>query len=86
MSGARDTVVESDTEMRPEIRSILLAVLTGMMAAAYLDSTGRVDLSYGFPDGGPAEGALIALTGALGGWAVLLAFQGLRKLVRLARK
>ncbi len=57
-----------------------------MMAAAYLDSAGRVDLSFGFPDGGPAEGALIAVTGATGGAAVLLAFRGLRELVRLARK
>ena len=72
--------------MRPEVRSILLAILAGMMAAAYLDSAGRVDLSFGFPDGGPAEGALIAVTGAAGGAAVLLVFRGLRKLVRLARK
>ena len=72
--------------MRPEIRSFLIAVLAGMMAASYLDSAGKLDLSYGFPDGGLAEGALIALAGAVGGAAVLLAFWGLRKLARLARK
>ncbi len=72
--------------MRPDIRSLLLAVLAGMMAAAYLDSVGRVDLSFGFPDGGPAEGAVIALIGAAGGFAVLMAFRGLRKLVGQARK
>ena len=57
-----------------------------MMAASYLDSAGKLDLSYGFPDGGLAEGALIALAGAVGGAAVLLAFRGLQKLARLARK
>jgi len=72
--------------MRPEIRSVLIAVLAGMMAASYLDSAGRVDLSYGFPDGGPAEGALIALTGAVGGLAALLAFRGLRKLFTMVRR
>jgi len=72
--------------MRPEIRSFLIAVLAGMMAASYLDSAGKLDLSYGFPDGGLAEGALIALAGAVGGAAVLLAFRGLQKLARLARK
>lgn len=72
--------------MRPEIRSILIAVLAGMMAASYLDSTGRVDLSYGFPDGGLAEGALIALTGAVGGYAILLTFRGLREIIRMVHK
>jgi hypothetical protein len=72
--------------MRPETRSIVIAVLAGMMAAAYLESAGKVDLSFGFPDGGPAEGALIALTGAVVGAAVLLAFRGLRKLAGMARK
>jgi hypothetical protein len=72
--------------MRPEIRSFFIAVLAGMMAAAYLDSAGRLDLSFGFPDGGPAEGAFIALIGAAGGIAVLLTFRGLRKLVKMGRK
>ena len=72
--------------MRPEIRSIIIAVLAGMMAASYLDSAGRVDLSFGFPEGGPIEGAFIALIGAAGGYAVLLAFRGLRKVIGMARK
>ena len=57
-----------------------------MMAAAYLDSAGRLDLSFGFPDGGPAEGGFIAIIGAVGGIAVLVTFRGLRKLVRMGRK
>ena len=48
------------------------------MAASYLDSEGIVDLSYGFPRGGLAEGALIAITGALAGYGILLAFRKLR--------
>jgi hypothetical protein len=72
--------------MRPETRSNFIAVLTGMMAAAYLDSAGKMDLSFGFPDGGPAEGAFIALIGAVAGFLALVCFRGLRKLVRLGRK
>jgi hypothetical protein len=72
--------------MRPETRSIVIAVLAGMMAAAYLDSAGRVDLSFGFPDGGPVEGAFIALIGAAGGAAVLLSFRALRKLFKQNQK
>ena len=67
--------------MSPERRSELVAVLGGMMAAAYLDGEGVVDLSYGFPRGGLAEGALMAVTGAVAGYAVLLAFRKLRELV-----
>ena len=48
------------------------------MAASYLDSEGIVDLSYGFPRGGFAEGALIAMTGAVAGCVVLLVFRKLR--------
>ena len=48
------------------------------MAASYLDSERIVDLSYGFPRGGFAEGALIAITGAVTGYVVLLAFRKLR--------
>ena len=48
------------------------------MAASYLDSEGIVDLSYGFPRGGFAEGALIAMTGAVAGYVVLLVFRKLR--------
>jgi len=72
--------------MRPETRSLVLSVLTGMMAAAYLQSVGRVDLSFGFPHGGPVEGALIALVGAVGGAAVLFVFRELRKLLGSNRK
>ncbi len=64
--------------MSPARRSVVLAVIGGMMAAAYLDSEGIVDLSYGFPRGGFAEGALIAMTGAVAGYLVLLAFRKLR--------
>ncbi len=64
--------------MSPERRSAMVAVIGGMMAAAYLDSEGFVDLGYGFPRGGLAEGALMAFTGALAGYAVLLAFRKLR--------
>ena len=67
--------------MSPERRSELLAVIGGMMAAAYLDGEGIVELSYGFPQGGFAEGALMAITGAVAGYAVLLAFRKLRELV-----
>jgi len=49
-----------------------------MMAASYLDSQGIVDLSYGFPRGGFVKGALMAISGALAGYAVLLAFRKLR--------
>ncbi len=48
------------------------------MAASYLDSKGIVDLSYGFPRGGFAEGALIAITGAVAGYGILLVFRKLR--------
>jgi hypothetical protein len=72
--------------MRPETRSIFIAVIAGMMAAGYLDSIGRVDFSFGFPKDGLAEGAFIALGGAVGGYAVLLAFRVLRKLLSRARK
>ncbi len=64
--------------MSPKTRSVILAMIGGMMAAAYLDNQGVVDLSYGFPRGGLAEGALMAITGALAGYAVLLAFRKLR--------
>ncbi len=65
--------------MSPKSRSVILAVIGGMMAAAYLDGRGAVDLSYGFERGGFAEGALMALTGAIAGYAVLLVFRILRK-------
>ncbi len=64
--------------MNPKTRSVILAMIGGMMAAAYLDGRGVVDLSYGFERGGFAEGALMALTGAIAGYAVLLVFRVLR--------
>ncbi len=66
--------------MSPERRSDLVAVIGGMMAAAYLDIEGIVDLSFGFPQGGVAEGALMAITGAAAGYAVLFSFRKLRDL------
>ena len=65
--------------MSPKTRSVILAMMGGMMAAAYLDGRGVVDLGYGFERGGFAEGALMALTGAIAGFAVLLVFRILRK-------
>ncbi len=64
--------------LSPARRSVILSVIGGMMAAAYLDIEGIVDLSYGFPRGGLAEGALIAITGAVAGYVVVLVFRKLR--------
>ncbi len=64
--------------MSPERRSIGLAILGGMMAISYLDSIDAVDLSLGFARDGLVEGAILAMTGALAGYAVLLAFRKLR--------
>ena len=66
--------------MNPERRSVLMAVIGGMMAAAYLDIEGIVDLSFGFPQGGVVEGALMAIIGATVGYAVLFSFRKLRDL------
>ena len=71
--------------MSPAIRSVLLAVVFGMMAAAFLHERGVVDLSYGFPSGGILEGALMALTGGVAGYAILLGFRILRGLVNRAK-
>ncbi len=71
--------------MSPALRSVLLAVIFGMMAAAFLNERGIVDLSYGFPRGGVMEGALMALTGGLGGYVLLFAFRMLRKLASRAK-
>ena len=60
----------------------MLAMIGGMMAAAYLHSTGAVDLSFSFSRGGLAEGAIIAITGAVGGYAVLFVFRRLRDVVK----
>ena len=61
--------------------AVLVAATGGMMAAAYLDIEGIVDLSFGFPQGGVVEGALMAITGATAGYAVLFLFRKLRGLV-----
>jgi len=71
--------------MSPALRSVLLAVVFGMMAAAFLHERGVVDLSYGFPRGGALEGALMALTGGLAGYAILLVFRVLRGLTRRSK-
>ncbi len=65
--------------MSPARRSAILAIIGGMMAATYLDSQGVVDLSFGFPRGGFAEGAFMAVIGAAAGYTVLLAFRKLRE-------
>ena len=65
-------------KLSPARRSVLLAVIGGMMAASYLVSEGVVDLSVGSSKGGFAEGALTAITGSLGGYAFLLIFRKLR--------
>ena len=72
--------------MSPATRSVLLATICGMMAASFLHERGIVDLSYGFSREGLGEGALMALTGGLGGYAVLLAFRKLRDLANRANK
>ena len=56
------------------------------MAAAYLHSQGVVDLSFGFPRGSLVEGILMAVTGALVGFAVLLTFRLLRELAQRLKK
>ena len=72
--------------MSPERRSVLAAVIGGMMAAAYLDTEGIIDLRFGFPQGGVVEGALIAITGATAGYAVLFSFRKLRDLATRDKK
>ncbi len=69
----------------PAMRSVALAVICGMMASSFLHAQGIVDLSYGFAPGGFAEGALMALTGGLGGYAMLAAFRKLRDLANRAK-
>ncbi len=56
----------------------MVAIIGGMMAAAYLESQGLVDLTFGFPRGGFVEGALMAVVGAMAGYVVLLVFRKLR--------
>ncbi len=73
-------------DMSPPRRSVVVAVIGGMMAAAYLHSQGVVDLGFGFPRGGLVEGVLMAMTGALAGFGVLLAFRLLRDLAGRLKK
>ena len=72
--------------MSPATRSVLLAVIFGMMAASVLHENDIIDLSYGFPRGGILEGGLMALTGAVGGYAMLFVFRLFRRLSRNAGK
>lgn len=72
--------------MSPEKRSVLVAAIGGMMAAAYLNSEGIVDLSFGFPRGGLVEGLIMVVAGSLAGCAILLAFRMLRDLSNDGRK
>ena len=65
----------------PNTRSVLLAAMGGMMAAAYLDTKDIVDLGFGFPPGGIMEGAAIAIIGSGAGYAVLYVFRKLREFV-----
>ena len=61
-------------------------MIGGMMAAAYLDVEGIVDLSFGFPQGGVVAGAIMAIAGAAVGCAVMLSFRKLRDLVTRNKK
>ncbi len=56
------------------------------MAASYLHSQGIVDLSYGFAEGGLLEGALMAITGAVEGYAVRFVFRKCRDLTARDKK
>ena len=56
------------------------------MAAAYLNIEGIVDLSFGFPQGGVVEGALMAITGATAGYAVLFSFRKLRDIANRGKE
>lgn len=72
--------------MNSERRSVLIAVVGGMMAAAYMDSEGIVDLSFGFPRDSIAQGALLAAAGGVVGYLVLLVFRTLRDFATRGRK
>ena len=71
--------------MSPTIRSVLLSVICGMMAAAFLHEQGVMDLSFGFASGGIGEGAFMALIGGLGGYAMLLIFRLIMGLANRAK-
>lgn len=85
-SGHLESVTDKFPVMSPARRSVLLAIICGMMAASFLHERGIVDLSYGFSRGGLVEGSLMALTGGVGGYAILAAFRKLRDLANHAKK
>ncbi len=66
--------------MRIPSQPVILAVLGGMMAIAFLHTSGKIDVGFGFPEGGIEEGALMAIIGGVFGYAVLSAFRLVRKL------
>ncbi|HUT49892.1 MAG TPA: hypothetical protein VM325_11160 [Alphaproteobacteria bacterium] len=66
--------------MIPKIRSLLVAMLGGMMAASLLHGEKLIDLGFGFARGGLGEGVLIAVIGAAAGAVILLVFRKLREL------
>ncbi len=72
--------------MNPRLRSVMLAIICGMMAASFLHVRGLVDLSFGFAKGGLAEGALMALIGGLGGYGILLVYRILRNVGKPGKK
>ena len=66
--------------MNPKIRSLLVAMLGGMMAASLLHGEKVVDLGFGFARGGLGEGVSIAIFGAAAGAVILLVFRKLSAL------
>ena len=66
--------------MNPKIRSLLVAMLGGMMAASLLHGEKVVDLGFGFARGGLGEGVLIAIFGAVVGAVILVVFRMLSAL------
>lgn len=71
--------------MRLPGQPVLLSIMGGMMAAAFLHSRGVVDFSFGFPSGGIEEGALMAAIGGVGGYVVFVVFRLLQKLNKRAK-
>jgi len=67
--------------MNPKIRSLLVAMLGGMMAASLLHGEKVVDLGLGFPRGGLGEGVSIGIVGAAVGAAILMIFRMLSGLM-----
>ena len=61
--------------INPKIRSVLVAMLGGMMAASLLHGEKLIDLGFGFARGGIGEGVSIAIVGAAAGAAILMVFR-----------